>query len=159
MDEVDPRAGRTPAWLVIEQAYATPAQRRAGGPDVGDGERHLLDTGPVAVEELPDRRVRAQRGQQLDAVGPVADGEHRLTYPLLLVFLGVYAPEAEHPAVVRDRRVQVSHGDPDMVDAQYPDGGQVGGCDGARSRVRGGVHGDSLTELPLSRHDVGGSSQ
>ena len=83
----------------------------------------LLDARAGAVEELRDRRVSCQRGEQLDARAGVADGHHRLAHALLLVGLLVQHRHAEGVAVEGDRLVEVGHGDADVVDG----GEQVAG--------------------------------
>ena len=70
-----------------------------------------------ALEELPDRRVRPQRRQQLDARARAADVQHRLAHPLLLVDLLVHDVHVEGAGVEGDRLVEVAHGQTDVVDA------------------------------------------
>jgi hypothetical protein len=119
MDEVDPRAGRAPPGLVVQHPQAAGADRGGRGVHVGDGVRDLLQAGAVAVQELGDRRVGVQRREQLQAVGADADREHCLADALLLVDLGMDAPQAEDLLVKIDRRVEIGHRHTDVVDAQH----------------------------------------
>ncbi len=107
-------------------------QLRAGRLDIGDGVRDLLYAGAVAVQELGDRGVGEQRGEQLDASAGRgrADRQHRLTHALLLIGLLMHAPHAEDASVELDGRVQVGHRDADVIDAQQADA-----CDGLRSEL------------------------
>src|SRR5664280_262275 len=115
--EVDPRARRTALGGVVEQSDAGRAQLGAGRVHVVHAVGHLLDALAVAGQELADRGVWAQRGQQLDAGAGVADSEHGLAHALLLVGLDVHGLKAELLLVERDGRIQVLDGDPHMVDA------------------------------------------
>ncbi len=99
-----------------KQAQPAGPKLRACRLDIGDGEGELLDAGATAIDELGDRRLLVQGGQQLDLGGAVADNEHGLAHALLLVGLFVDADDAERPAVELDRGVEVGHGDPDVVD-------------------------------------------
>ena len=116
MNEVDATVGRAPLGGVVQEAHAAVAQGGRDRVDVGDTVRQLLQTRTVAVEELGDRGLVAQRREQLDAGAGVADGEHRLTHALLLVDLLVDRLEAEDPRVELDRVVEVGDGDADVVD-------------------------------------------
>src|SRR4051794_32202769 len=116
--EVDPAVGRAPLGGVVEQAQAALAQRGADRLDVVHPEGQLLQARAGAVDEPGDRRLRRERGQQLDAGLAVADREHRLADPLLLVGLLVHRLDAEGPGVEGDRLVQVGDGDADVVDGR-----------------------------------------
>jgi hypothetical protein len=72
--------------------------------------------GPELGQELADRRVRRQWGEQLDARAGVPDGHHRLAHALLLVDLLVQAGHAVGVAVEGDGGVEVGHGDAHVVD-------------------------------------------
>src|SRR5690606_20656020 len=65
---------------------------------------------------------RGEWGEQLQVAGlrRITDRQHRLAYPLLLIGPLMDATHAEHLLVVRDRRVQVGDGHPDVVDAHQP---------------------------------------
>ena len=124
---------------VVQQAQAALAEDRRDGLDVGDPEGELLEAGARALEELRDGRALRQRGQQLDAGAGVADGDHRLAHPLLLVGLLVHHGHAVGVAVEGHRHVEVGHGDADVVDRRE----QVfGNAQGRRG------HGSIVTDRP-----------
>jgi hypothetical protein len=123
--EVHPAVGRAALGDVVEQSQAALAQGRADRLDVGHPERELLQTGAVAPDELRDRRVLVQRGQQLDARLAVADREHRLVHALLLVDLLVHRVHAEGEFVEGDGLAQVGHGDAHVVDGRQQAVGQT----------------------------------
>ena len=68
--EVDPAARRAAPGLVVQQPQAALAQHRADRLDVGDPVGELLEARAGAVEELRDRRLGGQRGEQLDPGPP-----------------------------------------------------------------------------------------
>ena len=57
-------------------------------------ECELLQSGSVAVQEFGDRRLRGERGQQLD-LGAGAEGDHRLSHALGLIGFLVHQDTAE----------------------------------------------------------------
>ncbi len=72
-----------------------------------------------------------------------ADGQHGLGDPLLGVHLPVHDAQAERVGVERDRRVQVGHGDPHVVDPHDADVRQgVGVWHGVGVGVGQGVGGN-----------------
>ena len=78
---------------------------------VGD----VMHPGPALGEESPDRRVGAERREQLDPT--LADAHGRGLDALLLDALTVLEPSAEEPLVRRYRDVEILDGDADMVNA------------------------------------------
>ena len=152
--------------VVVEQAQAALAQRRAHGVDVGDAVGELLDAGAAAVEELRDRRLGGERREQLDARAGVADAHHRLAHALLLVGLLVQQRHAVRLLVERDGRVEVGHGDADVVDVgeevrrewrswSQRDGRRDGIPDRAVCRVRLVMLGEGPTRAPTTvRRDI-----
>src|SRR5687767_2889381 len=116
VDEVDPAAGRAAPGDVVEQPEAALAQRGADRLDIGHPEGELLQPCPGPPDELGDRGLGGQRGEQLDAGLPVADGEHRLADTLFLVGLLVHRVHAEGLRVEGDRLVEIRDGDAHMVD-------------------------------------------
>ena len=86
----------------------------------------VLQAGAGAADELRDRRLRGQRGQQLDAGLAVPDGEHRLVDALLLVDLLVHRGDAEGQLVEGDRLPEVGHRDAHVVDGGEQVRGQAG---------------------------------
>ncbi len=70
---------------------------------------------------IVDSGVSGARSWRQPPVGRRADGEHRLPYPLFLIFLDVDAGHAEDAAVELDGLVEIGDGDPDVIDALDPD--------------------------------------
>src|SRR6478735_307870 len=97
VDEVDPAPRGASAGGVVEQSQAAFAEHGAGLLDVLDAVGDLLDAGATAVEELRDRRLRCERGEELHARARVAHRHHRLADALLLVDFLVQEPHTEHP--------------------------------------------------------------
>ena len=90
------------------------AQARERRVDVRDAVGDVVQAGPLALEELPDRRVGAERLQQLDVA--VADVEQHRLDALLLDGLAVGERHLERPLVERERGVEVVGRDADVVD-------------------------------------------
>src|SRR3954447_22641997 len=126
--EVDPAAGGAPARGVVQQAEAAGAQRPARRVDVGHPEGELLQPRAGAADELRDRRLGVQRGEQLDPGVAVAHGEHRLVDALLLVDLLVHGGDPEGELV---------EGDP-LAWAPRAGGGVTGRRGGRRAPAGGG---------------------
>jgi hypothetical protein len=87
------------------------ADRRA---DVGNFVGDVVHPGPALAEELADRRLLPERGQQLDAA--VTDPQRRGFDALVGNRLSVLEPSAEDAFVGRDRLIEIIDGDPEMVD-------------------------------------------
>src|SRR3954454_11303625 len=85
-------------------------ERRA---DIVDLVGDVVHAGPALGQELPDRRVVAERGQQLDAVG--ADAQRRGLDALVGNRLAGLEPRAEEPLVRRERAVEVVDGNSEVV--------------------------------------------
>src|SRR5687768_16859772 len=81
MDEGDLRAAYTRARLLVYQPHACCPQRVQRAGDVVDAIGHVVQPGPAPGEEAADRRVVAQRREQLDVA--VADVEQRSLDSLL----------------------------------------------------------------------------
>jgi hypothetical protein len=121
--EVDAAPGGAPPRLVVQQPQPPLAQQRRDLHHVVDPVRHLLQTGPGPVEEPRQGRVGRHRSQQLQLGVTLADGQHGLTYPLLVVDLLVDTTQPERAGVERQRLVHVGDGDPDVVDSGEQGGG------------------------------------
>src|SRR4029453_14583408 len=78
---------------------------------VGD----VVHPGAAAGQEAADRRVRAERAQELDVRG--ADAERRRLHALLVLALPPLELGTEQAPVRGDRLVQVLDGETDVVDA------------------------------------------
>jgi hypothetical protein len=74
----------------------------------------VVQAGPALGEEAPDRRVVAQRAQQLDVV--LADVEQHGLDALVGHGLPVHDGHPVRRLVQRDGGVQVGDGDPDVID-------------------------------------------
>ena len=75
---------------------------------------HVVQARAVALQELADGRVRAERPQQLDVA--LADAEQHGLDALLLDGLAVLHGHAEPLRVERDGLVEVLHGHSDVID-------------------------------------------
>ena len=85
MDEVDARIGGAALGLRItghepRPRSIAPSRRRRRSPD-----RELLQAGPAAVDELGDRRLLVQWGEELDDRAIGALRSHCLTNALFVV--------------------------------------------------------------------------
>src|SRR5690242_19093342 len=69
MDERDLEPEQPAPRAFVDQFRALRGQLVERGADVVDLVGHVVHAGPALGEELPDRRVVAERGEQLDAVG------------------------------------------------------------------------------------------
>src|SRR6266536_828177 len=78
---------------------------------VGD----MVHPGPSLREEAADRRVLAERLEQLDAT--LADANRRGAHTLIFECRAVLDPRTEQPLVGLERRVEVLDRDPEMVNA------------------------------------------
>jgi diacylglycerol kinase (ATP) len=109
------RVAYSGARRLVDQAHAGGAQLVERRRDVVDPVRDVVQPGAASREKAPDGRVLGQRRQQLDMA--VTDVEQRRLDALLGDRLAV---DERHPvpvAVHGDRRVEVLHGDADVVDA------------------------------------------
>ena len=93
------------AGLLVDQPYACGSHGLEGRLDVVRPVRHVVKAGSTPGEELPNRRVRTQRPQQLD-VGVADTQQHGLDSPLLHG-LAMLERHAEPLAVERDGVVEV----------------------------------------------------
>src|SRR5262245_64658062 len=87
VDEGDLEAEEPTARARVDQLGPFGGELIEGGADVVDLERDVVHPGAPLREELADRRVLAERGQQLDPVG--ADAQRRRLDALLLERLAV----------------------------------------------------------------------
>src|SRR2546427_65816 len=87
-----------------------------------------MKAGATTLEEAPDRRVRTERSEQLDERAP--DRKEHLFHPLWIDAFAMGGLDTERAPVVLDRRVEVLHGDADVIDLREHDQrflGAIGG--------------------------------
>lgn len=82
---------------LVDQLGAIGRKLVERGADVRDLERDVVHAGPAAGEELADRRIVAEGGEQLDAVG--ADPQTGRLDTLIGNGLAMLEPRAEEPLI------------------------------------------------------------
>src|SRR5262245_18362057 len=97
VDERDLEAEEPPARPCVDQLCALGGELVESGADVVDLEGDVMHSGAPLREELADRRVVAERGQELHPVG--ADAQRRCLDALLLERLAVLELGTEQPVV------------------------------------------------------------
>ena len=115
MDECDLETEHPAAGRLVDQLDAVGLESGELRAEIGGFERDVVDARPALREELADRRVGAERGEQFDAGVPKP--QRRRLDALVLDTLTVLERGAEERRPARDRGVQVVDGDPDVVDA------------------------------------------
>ena len=113
MDEGDRAAVDADARPLVDQLGPTGSETLELGLDVVDLDRKMVHAGAAPVEELPDRRVRRQRGEQLDPA--VADLQEGCLDALVRDRPAQDDLGPEEPAPRRHRLVEVGNGDADVV--------------------------------------------
>src|SRR5580658_8443419 len=106
-------AGAGPRRLVDQPAPVGPdvGERRA---DVVNAEGEMMDPLSPLVEELPDRRLRTGRFEELEMALPGL--QERDADPLALDVLGGGPTATDHRFVLRERLGEGPDGDPEVVD-------------------------------------------
>ena len=115
MDERDLEPEEAAARLLVDQLRPVRLQARELGGDILDLEGDVVEARSSLGEEPADRRVRPERGEQLDPRR--TDEERRRLDALLVDALAVLERRAEEGDVQRDRGVEVVDGDADVVDS------------------------------------------
>src|SRR5436853_2839534 len=115
MDERDLEAEEALPRLVVDQLRAAPGEVRQRLAQVVDLVGDVVHARPAAREELAHRRVRAERGEQLDTA--LADADRSRLDALLRHELAVLELGAEETLVRGERLVEVLDGDAEVVDA------------------------------------------
>ena len=114
MQERDPRGADPGARLLVDHPHPGLAQPGEGGVDVGHLVGDVVQARPALGQELADRRLLAERGEQLHVV--LADVEQHGLDALRLDHLAVDELHAVRGRVELDRGVEVADGDADVVD-------------------------------------------
>src|SRR5205085_10529102 len=115
VDERDLEAEEPLPRLVVDQLRAAFGEVRQRLAQVVDLVGDVVHARPAVREELADRRVGAERGEQLDAA--LADADRSRLDALLRHELAVLELGAEEPLIRRERLVEVLDGDAEVVDA------------------------------------------
>jgi len=113
MHERDLEPEHAVAGALVDQLDALVGEVRDRGLDVGDLVRDVMHSFPAFCEEAADRRVVAERGEQLDSAR--ADAHRSRFDPLLLDPLAVLQASAEEALVRLHRGVEDRNRDADVV--------------------------------------------
>ncbi len=118
-------------------------------PDVVGLERDVVHRLASPCQEAPDRRVLAGRREQLDTA--VAHEERDRFDALRLQRVAKLDARAEQPLVGRDRLVEISNGDAEVMDAADVHARDATGCSVAHGQD---AHGADRLRRPRLRLDV-----
>ena len=125
MHERDLQAEEAFARSHVDQVGAGLGQLSKSGPDVGDLIGDVVHARPALGEKAADRRVLAERLEQLDAPLPDPHGDGMDS--LGLDGRAVLDVRAEEALVRRECLVEILDGDAEMVDAARPHGREATG--------------------------------
>ena len=115
MHEGDLEAEQALARLRVDQLGTLPRETGERRPNVVDLVGDVVHAGAPLREELPDRRVVAERRQELDSA--VAEA-HRRRLDALVLHAGAMLERAAEEALVRTNGlVEVRDGNADVVDS------------------------------------------
>ncbi len=114
MDEGDLEAEEPAPRTLVDELDAAGGEPLELITDVGDLEGDVVHARPALGEELADRRVGAERGEELDPA--FADSKRCCLDTLVGDGLAMLELGTEEPFVGLDGRVQVGDGDTDVVD-------------------------------------------
>jgi len=114
MHKRDPCAATTHPGFLVDEASALGPKVCEGGVDVGYRVGDMVHAFAAGTNELADRRLLAERLQQLD-VRP-SHGNHRFLDSLALHHLAMNRFDPVQALVFGQRRVEITHGDADVVD-------------------------------------------
>jgi hypothetical protein len=115
VNECDLQPEQARPRLLVDQLDAVRAQAAELGRQVGDREGDVVQARPTAGDEPPDRRVRPERAEQLDAGGSDAQGDRLDT--LLGNRRAMLDLGREELCVRRDGCVEILDGDAEVMDA------------------------------------------
>src|SRR6476646_2099259 len=116
MDERDLQAEHPPARLLVDQDHVEGLEPIELGGEILDLKGHVVPPRASLGEEPPDRRVRAERLEELDP--GLADPQRRRLHPLILDVLAVLEGGAEEVGVDEDRGVEIVDGDSHVMEAR-----------------------------------------
>ena len=114
MHERDLEPEHAATRLRVDQLHTFLGERLERSRHVGDLVRDVVHPRPALREEAADRRVVAERSEQLDPA--LAEPERRGLDPLVLDPLAVLEPAAEQPLVRLHGAVEIFHGHADVMD-------------------------------------------
>ena len=118
MDEGDRAAVEPRARPLVDQLGAGGSETLELGLDVVDLDRKVVHARAASIEELPDRSVGSERGEQLDPA--VADLEHGRLDALVGDRLAQDELGPEEPTPARHRLGEVGNGDADVMNSLAP---------------------------------------
>ena len=113
MKERNPAVADPAPGLLVDQAQSARPALLEGLGDVGAAIGGVVKPGPAFGEKAPDRRVLAERPQQLDV--RVADSQKRRLDALLRDGLAMLQRHPEALGIELDRRIEVFDCDPEVV--------------------------------------------
>lgn len=125
MHERDPRTAATHPRFLVDEANTLGPQMSEGGVDVGYRVGDMVHAFAAGTNELADRRLLAERLQQLNV--RTSHGDHRLLDSLALHHLAMDWFDPVQALVFGQSRVEVTHGDSDVVDVDEEHVGKVRG--------------------------------
>ena len=117
MHERDKRALGARARLLVHELRAARLELRQGCIDVVDAQRDVMQARAALLDVLRDGRIRRGRFQQLEARLPRRHEMHPHTLGGDL--LGRFHFQAQRVAIERQRRVEILHGDADVVEHRF----------------------------------------
>src|SRR5215470_5517322 len=167
VQEGDRRPHGAMPGALVQQSHPARADGLQRHGDVRHPVPDVVNALAPAGQELPDRRGRPCRLQQLDpgsTAGPPAHAEHGLAHPLVLVQLPAGHGEVEDGLVAGDRGLEVVAGDPHVVDlVQHR---RLPGCPGrfrgqprAPPKMSSGWSLGIVADVPPAPHRGGGAAE
>ena len=114
MDERDLQAEHPLPRRLVDQLDSVGLEADELRADVRSRERDVVQARAAVRQELADRRLGAQRSEQLDP--GLADPQRRRLDALVLDALAMLERRSEERRPANDRRVEIVDGDPHMVD-------------------------------------------
>ena len=100
-------------WLLVDQLDSLLGEPFQLAPKIAHLVGDVMHSGPAAGEELADRRLLAERREQLDAT--LADAHRRRFDTLLGNRVAMLDLGAEQPPIRVDRVVEILDGDSEMM--------------------------------------------
>ncbi len=128
MDECDLEPVQPAAGNHIDEVRADLGELAQGRLHVVGLERDVMHAGTSTREEATNGGVLPGRSEQLDATG--ADKQRGGLDPLAGQLVAMLHSRAKQPLVGRDRLIEVSDGDADVVDSAQVHAGDASGAPG-----------------------------